>query len=65
MNTPLPYPDVSDCSISAARLNAIADRTAAHYPSLAAELRRIARETADAGQCSPDAFGDKDSSPSP
>ena len=43
MNTPPPYPNGSDCVVSAARLNAIADRTAAHYPSLAAELRRIAR----------------------
>ena len=42
MNTPPPSPDISDCGVSAARLNAIADRTAANYPSLAAELRRIA-----------------------
>jgi len=43
MNTPATPPDASDCTASAARLNAIADRTAANYPILAAELRRIAR----------------------
>jgi len=42
MNTPPPAPDISEGAVSAARLNAIADRTAANYPSLAAELRRIA-----------------------
>ena len=47
MKTSTPDPDCSDCTVSAARLNAIADRTAANYPSLAAELRRIARGIGD------------------